>query len=61
MAEATKPEPSNADPTTRKDELIAFSFLAVVIWPCAAVAIVGGFGFLIWMIQLVFGPPGAPG
>lgn len=45
---------------TRRDELLAFLILAVVIWPIIAVGIVGGYGFLIWMSQLIFGPPGPP-
>jgi len=45
---------------TRKRELFAFLFLAVVIWPVLSVGIVGGYGFLIWMTQMVFGPPGPP-
>lgn len=46
---------------TRKAELLAFLTLAVLIWPIVAVGIVGGYGFLVWMSQLVFGPPGPPG
>jgi nitrate reductase NapE len=45
---------------TKRDEIIAFLILAVVIWPVIAVGVVGGYGFLIWMSQLIFGPPGAP-
>jgi nitrate reductase NapE len=45
----------------RWDEIAAFVALAVLIWPVLAVAVVGGYGFLVWMSQLVFGPPGAPG
>jgi nitrate reductase NapE len=45
---------------TRRAELLAFLTLAVLIWPVVAVGIVGSYGFLIWMSQLVFGPPGPP-
>jgi nitrate reductase NapE len=48
------------DPTARRRDLLAFFVLAVVIWPILAVAVVGGFGFIIWMSQLIFGPPGPP-
>lgn len=41
----------------RKDELISFLLLTVVMAPVAAVGIVGGYGFLIWMTQLIVGPP----
>ena len=27
----------------------------------APVSVVGGYGFLIWMVQMVLGPPGPPG
>lgn len=50
-----KPEYS---PPRKKDEIIAFLILAVVIWPVIAIGIVGGYGFLIWMWQIIFGPPG---
>lgn len=46
--------------TSRREEFLAFLTLAVLIWPVLAVGIVGGYGFLIWMYQIVFGPPGAP-
>lgn len=45
---------------TRRGELLAFLILAIVIWPILSVGIVGGYGFLIWMTQMVFGPPGPP-
>ncbi|BCH24325.1 nitrate reductase [Mesorhizobium sp. L-8-10] len=49
------------DASTRRRELIAFLVLAFGIWPVVAVGVVGGYGFLVWMWQLVFGPPGPPG
>ena len=45
---------------TRRAEFLAFLTLAVLIWPIAAVGVVGGYGFLVWMFQLVAGPPGPP-
>lgn len=45
---------------TKRAELLAFLTLAVLIWPILAVGVVGGYGFLIWMFQIVFGPPGPP-
>jgi periplasmic nitrate reductase NapE len=44
---------------TRKQELRSFLFLAVVMAPVLAVGIVAGYGFLVWMVQLVAGPPGS--
>ena len=39
-------------------EIAMFVILAVVIWPFVAVAVVGGYGFLVWMYYLFTGPPG---
>jgi nitrate reductase NapE len=44
---------------TKTDERRAFLFLAVFLAPILAVAIVGGYGFLIWIMQLFTGPPGS--
>jgi nitrate reductase NapE len=62
MASATESRPGQAEaPSSRRQELLMFAVLAVLIWPVIAVAVVGGYGFLVWMWQLVFGPPGPPG
>ncbi|MEX0760192.1 MAG: periplasmic nitrate reductase, NapE protein [Tistlia sp.] len=45
----------------RRGEWTVFAFLAVFIWPFIAVAVVGGYGFAVWMVQLIVGPPGPPG
>jgi nitrate reductase NapE len=42
----------------RRRELFMFLFLAVIIWPFIAVAVVGGYGFLVWMYRIFTGPPG---
>lgn len=42
---------------TKRDERTAFFLLAVVLGPALAVAIVGGYGFIIWMSQIILGPP----
>lgn len=46
---------------TRRGELATFIILAVLIWPIIAVAFVGAYGFVVWMWQIIFGPPGPPG
>jgi periplasmic nitrate reductase NapE len=43
---------------SKRRELLTFLFLAVVIWPFIAVAVVGGYGFIVWMYYLLTGPPG---
>ncbi len=45
---------------TKRAEIVAFLMLAVLIWPVIAIGIVGGYGFLIWMSQIILGPPGPP-
>ena len=44
---------------TRTEERRSFLFLTVVMVPVLTVMIVGGYGFLVWMYQVVMGPPGA--
>ena len=60
MASSATEEGADQATASRRRELIAFIILAVLIWPVMAVAIVGGYGFLIWMFQIIFGPPGPP-
>ena len=54
-------QPPTPDATQRRRELITFFVLAFGIWPIVAIAVVGGYGFLVWMFQIVYGPPGPPG
>jgi len=44
----------------RRVEFLTFVVLAFGIWPILAVGVVGGYGFLVWMLQIIFGPPGPP-
>jgi nitrate reductase NapE len=50
---------SDPAPFTKAQELRSFLFLSVVMAPVIAVAIVSGFGFIVWMYQLLAGPPGS--
>ncbi|WP_371188693.1 periplasmic nitrate reductase, NapE protein [Thalassotalea maritima] len=43
---------------TKRDERHSFIFLAVFLAPILAVMVVGGYGFIIWISQMIFGPPG---
>ena len=45
--------------STRSEELRSFLFFTIVMAPAIAVAIVVGYGFMVWMYQLLAGPPGA--
>ncbi len=42
----------------RRAERRAFLFLAVFLAPLLSVLIVGGWGFAVWLYQIVNGPPG---
>lgn len=41
--------------STKSQELRAFLFLTIVLAPVLAIAVVGGYGFFVWMYQLVTG------
>jgi nitrate reductase NapE len=53
--------PGKVPGTSRRAEFIVFAVIAAFIWPVVAVGVVGGYGFLVWMSQLILGPPGPPG
>jgi nitrate reductase NapE len=43
----------------RRREALVFVALAVVLFPLLAVIVVSGYGFIVWMSQLLWlGPPG---
>ena len=46
------------DTPTRSAELYSFLLVCFILLPALAVGIVGGYGFLVWMLQLIQGPPG---
>lgn len=48
---------SGTETPERRQELLVFLFFTVVLAPLLSVAIVGGYGFIIWMYQLLSGPP----
>jgi len=43
---------------TKKDERVGFLILSVFLAPVLSIVIVGGYGFLIWISQILIGPPG---
>jgi periplasmic nitrate reductase NapE len=51
---------SQGDNAAKRREILMFLVLAFVIWPFVAIAVVGGYGFIVWMYQLIAGPPGPP-
>lgn len=53
------PEQTPQGTHTRKREWRLFVFIVVFLFPLLTVALVGAYGFSIWMYQLLAGPPGA--
>jgi nitrate reductase NapE len=52
-------EPSlSTEPANKSDEWKMFIFVTVFLFPILAVIGVGGYGFLIWILQMFAGPPG---
>ncbi|UZJ43604.1 periplasmic nitrate reductase, NapE protein [Marinimicrobium sp. C6131] len=52
--------PSEVDNSQEKRrEWRMFAFIVVFLFPILTVALVGAYGFAIWMYQLLAGPPGA--
>ncbi len=43
---------------TKRGERRVFIFIAVFLFPALSVLLVGGYGLAIWLLQLIFGPPG---
>ena len=50
-------EATDAASSTRREELRSFLFFTVVMAPVIAVLLVAGYGFAVWIAQLVGGPP----
>ena len=57
---SNKIEPVRDFARTPRDELIVFLIIVALVWPVVTVGVVGGYGFAVWMYQLVAGPPSAP-
>lgn len=41
----------------KKQELKIFLFITVFLFPILSVIVVGGYGLLVWISQMIFGPP----
>lgn len=57
MEKRAAASPDADAPSTKQEELRSFLFFTVVMAPALAVMLVGGYGFAVWMIQMVVGPP----
>ena len=51
---------ASAQASRRKQELVVFFLLTLVMAPVLAVATVGGYGLGVWVYQMLAGPPGPP-
>ena len=54
----TNAEFSKSAESSKSEERRAFVVLSVFLAPAVAVVIVGGYGFAVWMSQILLGPPG---
>lgn len=52
-------ESSQNTAVEKRREWRMFAFIVVFLFPMLTVALVGAYGFSIWMYQLLAGPPGA--
>jgi len=48
---------SDVNENQQKHERNTFMFLTIFLAPILSVIIVGGFGFIVWISQILFGPP----
>lgn len=48
------------DRQAKGKETRLFLFLVVCLFPLLSIALVGGYGFFIWFMQMLLGPPGPP-
>jgi len=53
------PSPSE-DAGGKRRERRLFLFLVIFLFPLLCVTLVGAYGFAVWFLQMLFGPPGPP-
>lgn len=49
----------SSDASSKKEELRAFLLITVILAPVVTVSLIGSYGFLIWISQILTGPPGS--
>ena len=49
---------TEAEASSKREEWISFLLLVVFLAPALSVVIVGGYGFIVWISQILLGPPG---
>ena len=60
MTEISREDDVRPHSAARRSEIVVFAIIVAIIWPIVTVGVVGGYGFLVWMSQLILGPPGPP-
>ncbi len=50
--------PQKTEPQGKREETRLYIFLIVFLFPMLSVVLVSGYGFAVWIIQMIFGPPG---
>ena len=53
------PEKGKTPPITRRGERRVFLFIAVFLFPALSIVLIGSYGLMVWLSQLLFGPPTA--
>lgn len=43
--------------SVKKQELTMFMFIVVFLFPILSIVLIGGFGFALWISQMIMGPP----
>ncbi|EMD99132.1 MULTISPECIES: periplasmic nitrate reductase, NapE protein [Stutzerimonas stutzeri subgroup] len=47
-----------AEVSSKREETRLFVFLIVFLFPILSVLLVSSYGFAVWILQMIFGPPG---
>ncbi|MCQ2029673.1 MULTISPECIES: periplasmic nitrate reductase, NapE protein [Stutzerimonas] len=54
------PHHTDPAPVGKSEETRLFVFLLVLFFPLLSIVTVSGYGFIVWISQMIFGPPGPP-
>ena len=54
---AYEDQPETQHTPSRKAEWLSFLFVTLVLLPGLTVFFVGGYGFVVWTMQMINGPP----
>lgn len=50
--------PHTNEPDGKREETRLYIFLILFLFPMLSVVLVAGYGFIVWILQMIFGPPG---